>query len=88
MPSAVPRLAVASNGGTLPPDEPPEVCMLLDPENPEHAVFLKAAEVRGSATFDEINAILPHEQTTSDEIEALMEYLASRGVAVIDGDDV
>jgi hypothetical protein len=81
-----PFLAVAQSVSTLPPDDLSEVRVLFDPANPEHAAFLKSAAERGSATFDEINAILPCEQVTSEQIETLMGFLSDRGIAVVDND--
>jgi len=42
---------------------------------------------RGYITVDELNAILPQDQVTSEQIEDAMTVLSEMGVNVIDGDD-
>ena len=45
------------------------------------------AEARGYLTYDELNSVLPDDQTTSEEIENVMSLLSDRGVNIIEGTD-
>src|SRR5690606_36854241 len=42
---------------------------------------------RGYITYDELNAVLPPEQVTSEQIEDVMAMLSEMGINVIEGDD-
>jgi CheY-like chemotaxis protein len=42
--------------------------------------FLRQAKARGYCTYDEINAVLPEDEVSADEIEKLFEMLATFGI--------
>ena len=50
--------------------------------------MIKAAKSRGYVTYDELNAVLPSEQFTSEQIEDIMAQLSEMGINVIDNDEV
>ena len=49
--------------------------------------LLAAAEERGSVTYDELNAALPPEEVSSEQIEDVMAALSEMGVNVVEAED-
>ncbi|MEZ5947622.1 MAG: RNA polymerase sigma factor region1.1 domain-containing protein, partial [Hyphomonas sp.] len=45
---------------------------------------LKRAQKRGFITHDEINALLPNDEMTSDQIEDVMSQISEMGIAVVE----
>ncbi len=50
--------------------------------------MIKAAKKRGYVTTDELNAVLPSEQVSSEQIEDTMAMLSDMGINVVDEDEV
>ncbi len=64
------------------PDSP-----LLDLSDAAVKQMIKLAKKRGYVTHDELNAILPSEQFSSDQIEDIYSMLNEMGINVVDSDD-
>jgi RNA polymerase primary sigma factor len=60
---------------------------LLDLSDAAVKKLIKAAKVRGYVTFDALNAVLPQEQTTSEQIEDIMAMLSDMGITVVDNEE-
>ncbi len=60
---------------------------LLDLSDAAVKKLIKAAKVRGYVTFDALNAVLPQEQTTSEQIEDVMSMLSDMGITVVDNEE-
>ena len=48
---------------------------------------LKRAQKRGFITHDEVNALLPAEDMTSDQIEDVMSQISEMGIAVVESEE-
>ena len=60
---------------------------LLDLSDSAVKRMIKAAKVRGYVTYDQLNAVLPSEEVTSEQIEDIMAMLSEMGINVIDQDE-
>jgi RNA polymerase primary sigma factor len=60
---------------------------LLDLSDQAVKKFLKAAKARGYVTHDQLNAVLPSEEVSADQIEDIMAMLSDMGINVVDGDE-
>jgi RNA polymerase primary sigma factor len=49
--------------------------------------MIKIAKARGYVTLDELNAVLPSEQVTSDQIEDIYAMLADMGITVVESEE-
>src|SRR5690606_17011096 len=49
--------------------------------------MIQRGRERGYVTYDEINAVLPAEQYSSEQIEDTLSMLNEQGINVVDGDD-
>ena len=61
---------------------------LLDLSDAAVKKMIKAAKKRGYVTYDELNAVLPSEQVSSEKIEDTMSMLSDMGINVIDSEEV
>lgn len=61
---------------------------LLDLSDAAVKKLIKTAKKRGYVTYEEINAVLPSEEVTSEQIEDIMSMFSEMGINVIDEDDV
>ncbi|NLS19536.1 RNA polymerase sigma factor RpoD [Rhizobium sp. P40RR-XXII] len=61
---------------------------LLDLSDDAVKKMIKAAKKRGYVTMDELNAVLPSEEVTSEQIEDTMSMLSDMGINVIEDEDV
>ena len=57
---------------------------LLDLSDEAVKKMIKAAKKRGYVTMDELNAVLPSEQVTSEQIEDTMSMLSDMGINVVE----
>src|SRR5580700_3419138 len=64
------------------PDSP-----LLDLSDAAVKRMLKIAKKRGWVTQDELNAVLPSEEISSDQIEDMNSMLSEMGINVVDAED-
>ncbi|WP_306120193.1 MULTISPECIES: RNA polymerase sigma factor RpoD [unclassified Roseitalea] len=61
---------------------------LLDLSADSVKKLIRTAKKRGYVTMDELNAVLPSEQVTSEQIEDTMAMLSDMGINVIEDDEV
>ena len=61
---------------------------LLDLTDAAVKKLIKTAKKRGFVTYEEINAVLPSEEVTSEQIEDMMSMFSEMGINVIDEDEV
>ena len=61
------------------PDAP-----VLDTNNSKIKALIKKGQSAGFVTHDELNAALPHEELTSEQIEDVMSALSEMGVSVVE----
>src|ERR1700750_3028267 len=60
---------------------------LLDLSDDAVKKMIKAAKKRGYVTMDELNAVLPSEEVTSEQIEDTMAMLSDMGINVIEDEE-
>ncbi len=60
---------------------------LLDLSDADVKRMIKAAKLRGHVTYDELNAVLPSEQVSSEQIEDVMAMLSDMGIAVVESEE-
>ena len=61
---------------------------LLDLSDDAVKKLIKVAKKRGYVTMDELNAVLPSEEVTSEQIEDTMAMLSDMGINVVEDDEV
>ena len=49
--------------------------------------MIKAAKESGFVTYDALNAVLPPEEFSSEQIEDIMSMLSEMGITVVENDD-
>ncbi|RYE50359.1 MAG: RNA polymerase sigma factor RpoD, partial [Rhizobiaceae bacterium] len=69
--------------GAEAPDSP-----LLDLSDAAVKKLIKTAKKRGYVTYEELNAVLPSEEVTSEQIEDIMAMFSDMGINVVDEDEV
>ncbi len=60
---------------------------MLDMSQTAVKKMIATAKSRGYITYDELNEVLPQDQTTSEQIEDVMAMLSEMGINVIDNDE-
>src|SRR5262249_4056741 len=60
---------------------------LLDSTNASVKKLIAKAKERGYITYDELNAALPSEEMTSEQIEDTMSMLSEMGINVVEGEE-
>jgi RNA polymerase primary sigma factor len=60
---------------------------LLDLSDAAVKEFIKTAKARGYVTYDELNAVLPSEEVSSEQIEDTMSMLIDLGITVVESED-
>ncbi|MEP0321119.1 RNA polymerase sigma factor RpoD [Bauldia litoralis] len=60
---------------------------LLDLSDAAVKKMIKAAKKRGYVTYDELNAVLPSDQNSSDQIEDIYAMLSEMGINVIESEE-
>jgi RNA polymerase primary sigma factor len=68
-------------------DAPEKDAPLLDLSDADVKRMIKAAKLRGHVTYDELNAVLPSEQVSSEQIEDVMAMLSDMGIAVVESEE-
>ena len=61
---------------------------LLDLSDAAVKKMIKTAKKRGFVTYDELNAVLPSEEVTSEHIEDILAMLSDMGINVIEAEEV
>src|SRR5262247_1016440 len=70
------------------PSEAPEKdSPLLDLSDAAVKAFIKTAKARGYVTNNELNAVLPSEEVSSEQIEDTMSMLSDMGITVVESED-
>jgi RNA polymerase primary sigma factor len=69
------------------PDTPDAPLPLLDLTDAAVRKMIKAAKKRGYVTHDQVNAVLPSEEVTSDQIEDIFAMLSEMGINVIENEE-
>src|SRR5262245_16155673 len=72
----------AQQAETLEKDNP-----LLDLSDAAVKKFIKTAKARGFVTYDALNAVLPSEEVSSEQIEDTMSMLSDMGITVVESED-
>ena len=60
---------------------------LLDLSDAAVKTFIETAKARGYVTYDELNAVLPSEEVSSEQIEDTMSMLSEMGITVVESED-
>ncbi|MCB1522350.1 MAG: RNA polymerase sigma factor RpoD, partial [Hyphomicrobiaceae bacterium] len=60
---------------------------LLDLSDSSVKKLLKTAKTRGYVTLDELNAVMPSEEVSSDQIEDVYAMLSDMGINVVENDE-
>jgi RNA polymerase primary sigma factor len=76
--------AVPEKDGPETPDAP---LPLLDLSDAAVRKMIKAAKKRGYVTHDQVNAVLPSEEVTSDQIEDVFAMLNEMGINVVESEE-
>src|ERR1700682_2177840 len=82
---AVPARSEEQN--TAPAEAPEKDSPLLDLSDAVVKKFIKTAKARGYVTYDELNAVLPSEEVSSEQIEDTMSMLSDMGITVVESED-
>ncbi|SFV30057.1 RNA polymerase primary sigma factor [Devosia crocina] len=61
---------------------------LIDQNDAAVKKLIKVAKKRGYVTYEELNAVLPSDETTSEQIEDFMSMFSEMGINVVDEDEV
>src|SRR5271167_14587 len=69
------------------PDTPDAPLPLLDLSDAAVRKMIKAAKKRGYVTHEQINAVLPSEEVTSDQIEDVFAMLNEMGINVVESEE-
>src|SRR6266702_4834205 len=69
-------------------DSPDAPSPLLDLSDAAVKKMIKQAKKRGFVTFDQLNAVLPSESTSPEQIEDVMSMLSEMGINVVESEDV
>jgi RNA polymerase primary sigma factor len=65
----------------------PDTQPLLDLNDAGVKKMIKAAKKRGYVTHEQINAVLPSEEVTSDQIEDVFAMISEMGITVVESDE-
>ena len=60
---------------------------LLDTQSGAVKRLIARGKERGYITFDELNAVLPQDQMSSEQIEDVMAVLSEMGIQVVENED-
>src|SRR6266702_2594273 len=72
---------------TTPETTPDSPLPLLDLSDAAVKKMIKAAKKRGYVTHDELNAVLPSEEVSSDQIEDIYAMLNEMGINVVEQEE-
>jgi len=61
---------------------------LIDQNDAAVKKLIKVAKKRGYVTYEELNAVLPSDETSSEQIEDFMSMFSEMGINVVDEDEV
>jgi len=69
------------------PETPDSPLPLLDLSDAAVRKLIKSAKKRGYVTYEQLNAVLPSEEVTSEQIEDILAMLNEMGINVIESED-
>ena len=79
--------AKTDDQAAAPSEAPEKDSPLLDLSDAAVKKFIKTAKARGYVTLDELNAVLPSEEVSPDQIEDTMSMLSDMGITVVESED-
>jgi len=77
----------ADDKATAQAEAPEKDSPLLDLSDAAVKRFIKTAKARGFVTLDALNAVLPSEEVSPDQIEDTMSMLSDMGITVVESED-
>jgi RNA polymerase primary sigma factor len=77
----------AEDQATKEADVPEKDSPLLDLSDAAVKKLIKTAKARGYVTYDELNAVLPSDEVSSEQIEDTMSMLSDMGITVVETDE-
>src|SRR6476620_11228570 len=83
----MPNAARAEEQSAQQPESSEKDGPLLDLSNAAVKEFIKTAMARGYVTYDELNAVLPSEEVSSEQIKDTMSMLSDMGITVVESVD-
>ncbi len=88
MPKEMPKDVKVENAEKDAPEATPDAPLpLLDLTDSDVKKMIKLAKKRGYVTHEEINAVMPSEEVTSDQIEDVFAMLNEMGINVVENDE-
>jgi RNA polymerase primary sigma factor len=79
--------AKAEEQTAAPTEAPEKDSPLLDLSDAAVKKFIKTAKARGFVTLDALNAVLPSEEVSPDQIEDTMSMLSDMGITVVESEE-
>jgi len=79
--------AKADEQTAAPTEAPEKDSPLLDLSDAAVKKFIKTAKARGFVTLDALNAVLPSEEVSPDQIEDTMSMLSDMGITVVESEE-
>src|SRR5262245_20040326 len=79
--------AKTEDQANTPSEAPEKDSPLLDLSDAAVKRFIKTAKARGFVTLDALNAVLPSEEVSPDQIEDTMSMLSDMGITVVESED-
>jgi RNA polymerase primary sigma factor len=79
--------AKTDDQSAAPSEAPEKDSPLLDLSDAAVKKFIKTAKARGFVTLDALNAVLPSEEVSPDQIEDTMSMLSDMGITVVESED-
>ena len=79
--------AAAAAGGAGGGETPERDSPLLDLSDAAVKKLIKAGKAAGYVTYDQLNAVLPSEEVTSEQIEDMMAMLSDMGITVVENEE-
>src|ERR1700691_2357467 len=88
---AKPAKAAPQNGGEAPEKEgaesPDAPLPLLDLSDAAVKKMIKGAKKRGYVTYEQLNAVMPSEEVTSEKIEDILAMMSEMGINVVETEE-
>jgi RNA polymerase primary sigma factor len=81
------KLKAGEAGEKETPDTPDAPLPLLDLSDAAVKKMIKAAKKRGYVTYESLNAVLPSEEVTSEQIEDILAMLNEMGINVVESEE-
>src|SRR6201988_496495 len=69
------------------PETPAAPLPLLDPSDAAVKKMIKQAKKRGYVTYEQLNAVMPSEEVTSEKIEDILAMMSEMGINVVENEE-